>query len=100
MRKPKPAHARKIRATPKPKRSRARKTQVPKPKSSPHKSRAPPLAAFSIAQFCQMHGFSPAMYWKLKSQGLGPVEMKIGRRVLISAEAAAAWRCERQKTAA
>ena len=98
MRKPKPARSRKIPAS-KPKRSNPRKVQALSPKSSPHSSRAPPLAAFSIKQFSQMHGFSPAMYWKLKSQGLGPVEMKVGRRVLITAEAAERWRRSREEVA-
>jgi hypothetical protein len=83
---------------PKPMRSRTRKTGAPKPKRSPCKPRAPPLlAAFSIKQFSQMHGFSVAMYFKLKAQGLGPVQIQVGRRVPISAEAAEAWRRAREQ---
>jgi hypothetical protein len=55
-----------------------------------------PFLAFTIAEFCKANSFSPAMYWKLKSQGLGPVEMKIGRRVLISMEAASNWQRQRE----
>ncbi|MGO4506029.1 hypothetical protein AB4Z51_03345 [Bradyrhizobium sp. 2TAF36] len=88
MRKPKPARTRKKAAR---KKKRARPLKV-----------APlPQCAFSIPEFCKVHGgFSLAMYWKLKSQGLGPVEMRVGRRVLISAEAASAWRREREEVAA
>ena len=55
------------------------------------------LEAFSIDEFCARHGpISRAMYYKLKELGLGPREMKVGTRVLITAESAAAWRRERE----
>jgi hypothetical protein len=59
--------------------------------------RGPPIerAAYSIDQFAQAHGLSVAMYFKLRGQGLGPEEMHVGRRRLISLEAAARWRAER-----
>jgi hypothetical protein len=57
---------------------------------------APPRACFTINEFCAAHGISPAFYYKLKSLGLGPDEMKIGSRRLISFEAAARWRAERE----
>jgi hypothetical protein len=49
----------------------------------------------TIKQFTEAHGISPAMYFKIKAQGLGPREMKIGRRALITHEDAAKWRAER-----
>jgi hypothetical protein len=36
------------------------------------------------------------MYYKLKKQDQGPREMKIGTRTLITFEAAAKWRAERE----
>jgi hypothetical protein len=55
------------------------------------------LEAFSIDEFCARHGpISRSYYYKLKDLGLGPRELRIGRRRLISAEAAAAWRAERE----
>ena len=55
--------------------------------------------ALSIARFCQRHGLSPSFYFKLRALGLGPTEMRIGARVLISKEAAAAWRAAREAAA-
>jgi hypothetical protein len=57
---------------------------------------AVPLLALSITQFCLAHNISQAMYHKLKQKGLGPVEMVVGARRLISLEAAAAWRKARE----
>ena len=39
--------------------------------------------------FCQEHGISRATFYNLLKRGHGPVIMKVGRRTLISAEAAA-----------
>jgi hypothetical protein len=57
----------------------------------------PPALAFSIYEFCASHNISKDFYFKLARQGLGPVIMKIGHRTLISVEAAAEWREEREK---
>jgi hypothetical protein len=54
------------------------------------------LSAYSIEQFCRSHGISIDLYFKIKRQGLGPKTMKVGSRTLISVEAAAAWRRERE----
>jgi hypothetical protein len=56
-----------------------------------------PLLAMSITQFCLAHNISEAMYHKMKQQGLGPREMEVGARRLISLEAAAEWRREREE---
>lgn len=53
-------------------------------------------SAFSIAQFCQMHGISKSYYYLLRQRGEAPRETRLGRRRLISAEAAAAWRRARE----
>jgi hypothetical protein len=55
-----------------------------------------PLAAFTIAEFCKAHRISQSMYFKLRNQGLGPREMSVGSRKIISIEAAAAWRRARE----
>jgi len=55
--------------------------------------------AYTIKEFCAAHRLSEAMYFKLKTQNLGPREMAIGRRVAISIEAAADWRRQREQTA-
>ena len=46
----------------------------------------------SVAQFCHEHGISRGTFYKLIKEGLGPRTAKIGRRTLISHEAATAWR--------
>jgi len=55
----------------------------------------PELDAFSIPEFCVAHRISTSFYFKLKQQGLTPAEMKLGSRILISRESAAAWRAAR-----
>jgi hypothetical protein len=61
--------------------------------------RGPPIerAAYSIDEFAAAHGLSVAMYFKLRNLGLGPDEMRVGRRRLISFEAAERWRRQREK---
>jgi hypothetical protein len=55
--------------------------------------------AYSIGEFCARHRISPQLFYKLKPQGLMPVTFNVGTRVLISREAAAAWRRERESAA-
>jgi hypothetical protein len=60
----------------------------------------PPRAAFTIGEFCDAHRISPAKYFVMKREGWGPVEMSVGRRRLISYEAASVWRRQREQAAA
>ena len=46
----------------------------------------------TVAQFCADHNISRTHFYQLIKDGKGPRLMKPGRRVLISAEAAADWR--------
>jgi hypothetical protein len=48
--------------------------------------------SYSISQFCDGHHISRSHLYELIKQGKGPRLMKVGRRTLISAEAAADWR--------
>jgi hypothetical protein len=57
-------------------------------------------AAYSISEFCHDHDISRASYYNMKKSGIGPREMRVNARVLISAEAAADWRREREAAAA
>jgi hypothetical protein len=52
--------------------------------------------AYSLAEFCQRHRISLQLYYKLKQQGLAPRTFFVGTRVLVSKEAAAEWRRERE----
>jgi hypothetical protein len=60
--------------------------------------RGPPVApmAYSIRQFCQAHSISVDTYFRLQRANGGPATMKVGGRTLISVEAAAAWRRDRE----
>jgi hypothetical protein len=60
----------------------------------------PNRSASSIDQFCEAHGISRAFYYKLEASGRGPRVMAVGRRILISAEAAADWRREMEERTA
>ena len=68
------------------------------PKSRTQSAAVPqtPRLALSIPEFCDAHGISEGFYFKLKKQGKGPREMKVGARTLITLESAAEWRCERE----
>jgi hypothetical protein len=48
--------------------------------------------AFSIPEFCLRKSISSALFFKLAREGRGPRVMRVGRRTLITKEAAAAWR--------
>jgi hypothetical protein len=59
-----------------------------------------PRLAYSIEEFCALVDISVSMYGKMRREGLTPREMRMGRRVLISTEAMAAWRVERETASA
>ena len=70
------------------------------PAEANRKSRKPPVTispyAFTIPQFCAAHGFGLTQYYRMKKESWGPAEMEVGRRRLISLEAATRWRAERE----
>lgn len=51
---------------------------------------------YTIEEFCELHRISRSLYFKLRKKGEGPRLMQVGKRVLISYEAAADWRRERE----
>jgi predicted DNA-binding transcriptional regulator AlpA len=59
---------------------------------------ATPRLALSIREFCRAHSISVAFFYKLKRQGEGPREMKLGGRRLITFESAAEWRRARENS--
>jgi predicted DNA-binding transcriptional regulator AlpA len=68
-----------------------------------HKRAKPqPVArrALTIADFCEAYQISPEYYFKMRKQGKGPREMKLGSRKLITFRAAEQWETEREKAAA
>ena len=48
--------------------------------------------SYSIKEFCELHAISRSLFYVLLERGEAPRVMKVGRRTLISAEAAAEWR--------
>ena len=48
--------------------------------------------AYTVAEFCEAHRISRAMFYVLARDADGPQTMKVGRRKLVSREAAANWR--------
>jgi len=52
--------------------------------------------AYSLREFAARHGISISHLFDLIRDGQGPRIMKVGRRSLISVEAAADWRRERE----
>jgi len=61
--------------------------------------RGPPLA-MSIREFCAAHRISEDMFYKMRREKWGPTVMHVGSRTLISHEAAAEWRRQREQAAA
>lgn len=59
-----------------------------------------PRAAFTVAEFCESHRLSRSALYKMWAAGKGPRIMRVGSKVLISIEAAEAWRREREAEAA
>ena len=57
-------------------------------------------ATFTITEFCEAHRISRSKLYQLWAAGTGPRVMKVGVKVLISVEAAADWRREREQAAA
>jgi hypothetical protein len=48
--------------------------------------------AFTVSEFCKAHRISRALFYILLRNGRGPRVMRAGRRTLVSANAADAWR--------
>jgi hypothetical protein len=61
-------------------------------KDPPRARGPPPKLALTIGEFCEAHAISEAFYYELQKTGRGPRTMRVGRRRLISVEAAQEWR--------
>ena len=49
------------------------------------------MHTYSVSEFCREHGISRGLFYQLLKDGKGPKTMKLGRRTLISREAAEDW---------
>lgn len=47
--------------------------------------------AFTINDFCKAYSISRSLFYKLQHQGKAPQTFKLGKRVLISSDAAEQW---------
>ena len=69
------------------------------PKSRTQSAAVPPtprLALSILPSFARLTASAQGFFYKLKKQGEGPREMKVGARTLITLESAAEWRRERE----
>lgn len=57
-------------------------------------------STYTIAQFCEAHCIGRTHLYHVIKAGKGPRLIKLGRRTLISAEAAADWRRDLEKATA
>jgi predicted DNA-binding transcriptional regulator AlpA len=55
--------------------------------------------SFSVKEFCQLHAISRSFFYLLRERGSAPRIMKVGKRTLISADAAAEWRKDMEQAA-
>jgi hypothetical protein len=59
-----------------------------------------PIAAYSVESFCAAHGMGRSFFYQILREGSGPRTMKVKKKRLITAEAAADWRRWREKKTA
>ena len=72
---------------------RSRKRRLAFRKRSKHRK---PGAAHTIPSFCENNAISESLYFSLKRQGKQPREIEVNKRILITPEAEADWRRERE----
>lgn len=57
------------------------------------------MGAMTVDEFLRAHRISRSLFYRLCREGQGPALMHVGSRTMISDEAAAAWRREREDEA-
>ena len=63
-------------------------------KDDPEFAQALSQNAMGVKEFCKRHSISRGLFYELLRNGQGPDIMRVGRRMLISQEAAAEWRAK------
>jgi hypothetical protein len=53
--------------------------------------------AYTLSAFCKAHGISVSTLYNLMHRGTAPRLMRVGKRVLVSREAAADWRRQMER---
>jgi hypothetical protein len=72
----------------------------PKRMQNPNVEYDSDLDSYSIIEFCRRHSISVSGFYQMKREGWGPDTFFVGKRQLISREAAERWRRERERAAA
>jgi len=54
---------------------------------------------YTVDDFCTRHNISRASFYNLRKAGIGPREMRVLGRIMITPEAARDWRAEREAAA-
>jgi len=54
---------------------------------------------FTVSQFCEAYGIGRTKLYQLFDEGRGPTTVRVGRRVLIPADAAETWLRQLEKPA-
>jgi hypothetical protein len=70
-----------------------------KPKRASRIGPKPPDGSDTIQEFCDSERISLSQYFAMKREGWGPEEARVGARVIITPEAKAKWRREREAAA-
>ncbi len=61
-------------------------------------AKAAPKKYLTVAEFCERFGISRWLYYKMRANGDGPVELRIGsRKIVITVEAMRTWENERTR---
>jgi hypothetical protein len=55
-------------------------------------------SVYTVIDFCNQHRISRSLFYKLLRNGQGPRIMKVGKRTLITNEAAETWRRSNETT--
>src|SRR5262245_53982793 len=58
------------------------------------------LDSFSVEEFARRNSISVSAFYQMKREGWGPETFFVGKRQLVSREAAERWRRERERVAA
>ena len=61
-----------------------------------HSTNRKPGQAHTRVSFCENNNISESLYFALKRQGKGPREIELNKRIIITEQAEADWRAERE----
>lgn len=50
---------------------------------------------YTVKEFCARHRIGLSTYYRIRADGRGPDEFRVGTKVLITKESAARWRAAR-----